>query len=178
MIRLFVAIGLPEEQRMRLASLVGGIDGARWVAEENYHVTLQFIGEVTEDTAPELIDTLDRVVSPGFDLTLEGTGHFGTGRQVRSLWAGVRRSDALDELHASVARALLQAGIEPEGRRFTPHVTLARLKGIGQSRVLPWLESTGGFLGVPFRVDRFTLFESRLGRAGPVYTPVAEFPIG
>ena len=177
MIRLFTALPLPEDLRLRLAGLGGGIEGARWVAPENLHITLRFIGEVPEDRAEDIVEALDGVGGGSFPVTLDGTGHFGTGNNARAVWVGVRRTPEIAALHERIDRALVGAGLEPEKRKYTPHVTLARLRGARTGRVRNWLEANGDFLSLPFEADRFVLFESRMGRGGSAYLPVAEFPL-
>lgn len=188
MIRLFTALGLPDDLRRRLAALQGGIDGARWVAPHNLHITLRFVGEVPEDRARDIAAALDGIRTGGFPVTVSGAGRFGSGARTRALWAGVERTDALVALHEKIDRALIGIGLPPEGRKYTPHVTLARFSG-GQSggrnrsrdasagRVLQWLEAQGGFFVPPFEVREFILYESHLGRNGADYVPLASFPL-
>ncbi len=187
MIRLFTALGLPEDLRARLAALQGGIDGARWVAPHNLHVTLRFIGEVPEDRAHDIVAALDKIRTGAFPVTVAGAGRFGTRDRTRALWAGVERTDALVALHEKIDRALIAIGLPPEGRKYTPHVTLARFGGQGggrdrsrdapAARVLRWLEAQGGFFALPFEAREFVLYESHLGRRGADYAPVATFPL-
>src|SRR3546814_639172 len=99
MIRLFTALSLPDAVRSRLAMLQSGVPGARWIRPENLHVTLRFIGEVDQHVAADLDAELARTVAPGFDLSLDGVGHFGPARKPTSLWAGIGRSEALQFLH-------------------------------------------------------------------------------
>ena len=89
MIRLFVGLALPEDVTRRLALLGGGIPGARWMDEEQLHMTLRFIGEVDGAQFDDIRLALSAVQSPAFPLTLSGMGHFGDGRKLRALWAGV-----------------------------------------------------------------------------------------
>ena len=129
MIRLFVGLELPEDVRHALAGLCGGVPGADWVAPESMHLTLRFIGDVTEADAEDAHDALMRVRAPGFDLSLHGVGHFSTGDELRALWAGVDRSEPLAQLRRNVDSALVRMGFPPEERRWRPHVTLARCGG-------------------------------------------------
>lgn len=177
MIRLFIGLEIPAELRSRMAMLARGVDAARWVAEENLHITLRFIGEVPEDRAEDLAAALDAVRASPFDVTLSGAGHFESGRRVRTLWLGIERNEAMKFLYEKVESALVRAGLEPEGRKFKPHVTLARLKDAPPSAVKGWLAANTMFKAVPFTVDRFVLFSSRLGRQGPTYTPEVVFPL-
>jgi len=177
MIRLFVAIDLPGELRQRLAMLCHGPGGANWVAPENLHLTLRFIGEVQEPEIEEIVGRLRAIHSPPFVLTLAGAGHFESRRRVRALWIGIERSPALIALQGRVEAALQRAGLAPEGRRFSPHVTLARLKSGAPAEAHRWLAANGMFRAMPFTVAGFVLYSSRLGRGGASYLPVEEFPL-
>src|SRR5262249_58011503 len=88
MIRLFTAIELPESVRLQLSLLQGGMPGARWVSSENMHLTLRFIGEVSEAVARDIDDMLADIREPSFSLALRGVGEFGRN-EGRALWAGV-----------------------------------------------------------------------------------------
>lgn len=178
MIRLFTAIELPEPLRARLAALCVGIDGARWVPPENLHLTLRFIGEIDEGVAHDVVDALDRITAPGFPLTLAGAGHFESGRKVRSLWVGIERNDALVLLQTRIESALKRAGLPPDARRFTPHVTLARLNNGAREPVARWLAANSLFRALPFTVERFALYSSFLGRSGSIYRIEETFPLG
>jgi 2'-5' RNA ligase len=177
MIRLFVALPIPDDLRARIAGLQGGIDGARWVAPENLHITLRFIGEVPEDRLEDIVAALDRVHPPSLTIEPGDTGRFGTGDKARAIWVGVRKSPEIETLHQVVDHALVRTGLPPEGRKYTPHITVARLRGARGGRVANWLEATAGFFATPFDARAFVLYESRMGRGGPVYDPVSEFPL-
>ncbi|MDA1133118.1 MAG: RNA 2',3'-cyclic phosphodiesterase, partial [Proteobacteria bacterium] len=126
MIRLFVALGLPAGVRERLALVRAPLPGARWVPPENMHVTLRFIGEVEPPLATEIDTLLSRITAPSFDISLAGLGTFGSRGRVRALWAGVEQTVPLAHLQAKIETACRRAGLPPEGRKFHPHVTLAR----------------------------------------------------
>ena len=89
MIRLFVAIPIPDQLRLRLTGLRGQVPGARWTLPENMHLTLRFVGEIDEDAADDVHDALARITADPFDVQLSGVGHFESRGQVRALWAGV-----------------------------------------------------------------------------------------
>ena len=176
MIRLFVGIELPTETRAHLSSLAIGLPGAHWVPEENLHLTLRFIGEVDEDEAHDLHDALLGIRSPAFTLEIAGTGVFETGRRPHTLWASVKKSEALVRLHGKIESALVRAGCEREDRKFKPHITLARLKGTSPERLHP-LMAAHALIREEAPIDHFTLFSSRLGGDDPVYTAEAEYPL-
>ena len=178
MIRLFVAVALPDALRRRLAMLCGGVRGARWADESNMHLTLRFIGEVGEDRVEDIVDALGRIAAPPFDLTLAGAGHFETRGRVRTLWIGIEPSPPLADLQGRIEGVLQRTGLPAEGRKFAAHIALARLDGARPEAVRDWLFANALFRAPPHRVEAFVLFQSLLGHGGAVYRPVAEFPLG
>ena len=178
MIRLFVALPLPAAIRERLTGLGGGVPGARWTEFENLHLTIRFIGEVENGLLPDIDTALAGVSAPAFDLVLDGVGQFGSGSRSRILWAGVERNDALFHLNQKVESALVRAGLPPEERRYSPHVTLARLRNSPQERIGRFIQDRGLFRAGPIPIAHFTLFESRPGRSGVVYDPLRDYPLG
>lgn len=126
--RLFVALDLPEEMKHALVRLGGGVEGARWMAAETLHITLRFIGEVGRAEAAEIDAALAAIQAPAFTLKITGVGAYGEGRETRALWAGVERAEPLLHLQRKIERVLAAAGFEPDSRKFSPHITLARLK--------------------------------------------------
>jgi 2'-5' RNA ligase len=175
MIRLFIALGLPEVLCHRLAGLQQPLPRTRWVAPEAMHVTLRFIGEVSGGTAADIDDMLARVSVPAFDLTIGGAGRFGSKGRVRALWAGVDRSAELLRLQAKIETACQRAGLPPEGRKYHPHVTLARCRDIREELVQPFLQASDGVRYGTVHVGAYVLYSSRLGHEGPVYTPEARY---
>jgi 2'-5' RNA ligase len=177
--RLFVGIELPRELRSRIALLASaGIPGARWVPPENYHVTLRFIGEAPRYLAEEIDHALAALQAPAFALTLGGIGTFVKGGRSQLLWLGVERSEKLERLQSKIETALQRCGLEPERRKFQPHVTLARLDGAAEAKLAGFVQGHNLFRADPVLVEHFTLFSSRLGKEQPVYTGEVEYPLG
>ena len=168
MLRLFSGLELPHDLRRSLGRLQCGVKGARWVAAENLHITLCFIGEVEEPLARAIDEALGRIRQPPFSLACAGVGTFGR-RPVRSLWCGVDDNGALAALQKANAAALRGAGAALERRRYSPHVTLARMKAAPAREAGKWLEANGLFRSENFLVRDFALFSSHLGQAGAVY---------
>ena len=177
MIRLFVGVGLPEDVRARLASLGAGIPGARWIPPENLHLTLRFIGDVNEDVADDIHDALDGVRTRRFELSLSGVGHFESAGQVHTMWVGVEKNPELVALRDRIESALVRIGRPPEGRRFTPHVTLCRLRDASVRRASSFLAANGLFRAGPIPVDRFTLYSSAAQGQGRLYVPEADYAL-
>lgn len=179
MMRLFVGLDLPWSLKEQLATLAwAGIDGARWVPIENYHLTLRFIGETPSYMAEEIDHALLALRARGFALTLAGLGTFSRGGKVSALWVGVARNPDLDHLRGKIETALQRIGLEPERRRFQPHVTLARLDNVAEARVAGFVAEHNLFRADPIVVDHFTLFSSRLGKEQAIYTPEVEYELG
>jgi 2'-5' RNA ligase len=175
MIRLFVGLALPDDIAGRLAVMAAGIPGARWVERRNLHLTLRFIGEVEEGVAQEIHECLGEIRAAGFDLAITGFGTFGRSK-LNALWAAVEKNSEIVHLQAKVDAALVRAGIAPEGRKFVPHVTLARLKDPPVARVQEFIAGNSPFRA-EFSVENFILFRSRLGRGGAEYEAVGEYPL-
>lgn len=166
--RLFTGIEIPAGIAEELSLLQGGLPGARWITPDNYHLTLRFIGDVDPTTARAAADILGDPVRAAFPLRLSGLGAFG-GRNPRAVFAHVAPSPPLAELQAAQERALRRLGLPPEGRKYTPHVTLARLKGVRSRAVADYLALRGGFRTEPFAVERFVLYSARESVGGGPY---------
>ncbi len=177
--RLFVGLELPWELRQRVAMLAAaGIPGARWVPAENYHVTLRFIGEAPRYLAEEIDHALAALQSPAFTLTLAGIGTFAKGGRSQMLWLGVDRTEMLERLQAKIETALQRCGLEPERRRFQPHVTLARLDGVPEGKLASFVQANNLFRSDPVEIAHFTLFSSLLGKDQPIYRAEVEYALG
>ena len=177
--RLFVGLELPWELRQRVAMLSGaGIPGARWVPMENYHVTLRFIGETQRHIAEEIDHALAAVKARGFTLTLAGIGTFAKGGRSNTLFLGIERNPQLDHLQSKIETALQRCGLEPERRRFQPHLTLARLDNAPEGKLAAFVQAHNLFRAEPVPVEHFTLFSSLLGKEQPVYTAEVEYALG
>ncbi len=177
MIRLFAGLELPEAVRAELAAMTAGVPGARWVAPDNMHVTLRFVGDVDEGVGRDVHEALATVRAPRFALALAGIGTFGSKRHPHALWVGVERAPELVHLRDKIESALVRAGLEPETRKFSPHVTLARIKEPPGPRLGEFVARHDGYRSESFVCERFTLFSSHLGRSGASYTAEAHYPL-
>jgi 2'-5' RNA ligase len=177
MLRLFVGLGMPDGVAARLSIMCAGVPGATWVEPANLHLTLRFIGEVEEQDAEEIDALLAGVEAPAFSIELAGVNTFGEGAKARSIHASVVPSAELAHLQAKIESAVVRAGRPPETRKFTPHVTLARLHKPQAPRLAAFLEGNAIFQAGPFRIDQFTLYESRLGKGSAVYIPLVDYPL-
>lgn len=172
--RLFIALRPPEPVRDRLVDAMEGLESARWADEDNLHLTLRFVGEVERPVANDLAATLARIAWPRFALRIAGVGHFDRRGRPTALWARVAPSRELEGLRQKVEAACEAAGLGREARRFTPHVTLARLAG-PSGDIGGWLARFGDLTAGPWPVEEFILYESHRGHAGVFYEPVTVF---
>ncbi|MES2173428.1 MAG: RNA 2',3'-cyclic phosphodiesterase [Pseudomonadota bacterium] len=172
--RLFVAIRPPADQRGNLLSLMDGVERARWQSDDQLHLTLRFIGEVDRHRANDIADALGAIRFAPFHVHLSGVGAFDRKGVVDTLWAGVKPRDPLAALHRKIDRTCVFVGLPPESRAYLPHVTLARFGRTG-GLIDPFLARHAALTGAPFRVDRFALFESRLGQQGATYHAIADY---
>lgn len=174
--RLFVGLDLPWTLRERLALLAGaGLSGAKWVPTANYHLTLRFIGEMPGHRAEDIDVALAGLRARRFTLTLAGVGTFSKSGRSTALWVGVERNPQLDHLHSKIETALQRCGLEPERRRFQPHVSLARLDNVADGKLVSYVQAHNLFRSEPLAVEHFTLFSSQLGKEASVYTAEVEY---
>jgi 2'-5' RNA ligase len=174
--RLFTGLELPAEIAQSLSSLRGGLPGARWIDPENYHVTLRFIGDVDDSIAREVASMLGQVRRQSFELRVEDLKSFG-GRKPRAIVATLGSGAAMMELQAEHERLMQRVGLEPEGRKYIPHVTLARLRDSSSRQVADYLSLRAPWRSPVFKVSRFVLFSSRSSIGGGPYVVEAAYPL-
>jgi RNA 2',3'-cyclic 3'-phosphodiesterase len=168
---LFVSLELPPTVAQLLVRLNPQIPGVRWLGAEQIHLTLAFLGNVEAEAADKLGGQLSGIHFNAFFLPLREIGTFpGRGRP-KVVWVGVGRGHPhLFQLHKRVTDAALAAGIEPDLRRWHPHLTLARCQNVSAQSLHCFLREHGDFDGGLVGVDSFQLKSSRSGAAGSVYT--------
>jgi 2'-5' RNA ligase len=174
--RLFVALRPPPAMRQTLIALRTGLAGARWQDDGQLHLTLRFIGEVDRPEAEDVAAALGSVDGPAPEIALAGVGAFDHRGAVHTLWAGIKRDDALKLLHDRVERALRRVGIAPDPRAFHPHISIARF-GRQAPDLTPFLASHAGLASAATPIDHMLLYESRLGTEGAHYDAVARYPL-
>jgi 2'-5' RNA ligase len=174
--RLFTGIEIPPPIAQGLSMLRGGIPGARWIDPANYHMTLRYIGDIDGATARDVMQILGGVRRRSFDLVLNRLDQFG-GRKPRAIFAGASPTPALNELQAELERLLQRIGLPAEQRKYSPHVTLARLRDSTAQQVAESLASRGPFRTPPFPVSRFVLYSSKASTGGGPYVIEAAYPL-
>jgi 2'-5' RNA ligase len=176
MLRLFVGIALPPQRKLALSTICLGLPGVKWVDPGNYHVTLRFIGEIDEGTAADIDAALATIRQRGFALTVAGLGAFGPPEKPRLLYAGLDKAPELIRLQEKIDTKLARLGLPPEGRRFTPHVTLAKAMAANPLDIARFIAAHQPLRLAEFPVDGFQLVQSHRTKAGAIYEDVAEYP--
>ncbi|MEY2482369.1 MAG: 2,3-cyclic 3-phosphodiesterase [Verrucomicrobiota bacterium] len=169
--RLFISIDPPTSVTQLLTELDPHQRGVRWLAPEQMHLTLSFLGNVPEDIEEKLKTNLSAIEWKAFFLPLTGLGAFpGKGRP-NVIWIGVGSGHPhLFQLHKRVQEAALAAGLEPDLRSFHPHVTIARCRDVSPETIRPFLKAHAGFDAGMIHVESFCLNSSELMPAGSIYT--------
>jgi RNA 2',3'-cyclic 3'-phosphodiesterase len=170
--RLFVGIPLSSEVCAELASAlrpaIDTVEGWHWVPAESWHITLQFVGNTTQEKFELIAARLAAIQSPAIPIQIDGLDFF---ERAGILFAGVSLYPEISTLHKKVTEAAAQSGFAPETRAFHPHITLARVKGKDRHPTLRALRTRLPARPEfsPFLADEFLLFESFLGPAGARY---------
>ncbi|MEO1140794.1 MAG: RNA 2',3'-cyclic phosphodiesterase [Pseudomonadota bacterium] len=166
--RLFTALEVPSTVATSLSFLQSGLPGARWIEQVDMHITLRFIGDVDPPLARELAEAFETVKLPTLELELENLDVFGKSRP-HALFAGVKRNDQLFELQSKHERICQRLGLTPESRKYTPHVTIARVRSVSTDNIAKYLSVHGGYVTPQFKLDRFSLFSARDSIGGGPY---------
>jgi 2'-5' RNA ligase len=177
--RHFIALDPPDSVRGELARLREELDGIRWSPPEQLHVTLRFLGEVPEERKAEAVRRLSEIRVEPFVLPIEGVGVFPPKGPPRVIWAGTGRGHPrLFQLRQRIDDALIAAGLDFDLRTFHAHVTLGRCGEDSARGVKGWRLRHEGFVGAPFRVDHFSLYESLLNAGAAEYRCLRRFALG
>ena len=173
--RLFIAIDFSESVSTRLQDIAFGLAGAAWVHE--YHLTLRFLGEIQTPVLKDIRHALTQVRANSFHLDLKSVGHFPPRGTPEVLWVGVSPNESLMRLNRRLEISLAKAGVPSEGRKFHPHVTLARLKN-GAIRHVGDFEVHHALFSIPeVPVEEFHLYSSRLTPEGAVHVVEESYPL-
>jgi len=178
--RLFTAIDIPDDVRENLKGLTAELIPTApldWSVEANWHITTKFAGEFSDGAAMEA--ALASVRVPAFDVEIRGLGWYPNPHQPRVFFAGVAAPEELGDLHDQTDAACGRLGIPRETKRYSPHLTLARIKT--PVPLIALREVIGDLPTIEFgkfRVRSFWLYASRMGKEGSVYRKLKEFPLG
>lgn len=179
--RFFTALPIVDDVADALKLMQGGIEGARWTAHADFHVTLTFIGEADDETLAQIDDALCGVRATAFDFSLAGTGSFAQGDWPNVLWVGVEAPPALAVLKQQIDNKFRAAGLPYETRKYSPHVTMARLRHAENADIARFMQAHNLYRSAVMRADYFTLYESlpgqKTGATDQRYVPIADYPL-
>jgi 2'-5' RNA ligase len=175
--RIFIGFDLPDAIDDHLDLVSGGIPGARWEGRERLHATLRFVGDVEGARLRDLYAALDDVEAPPMTLEIAGVGVFPPRGEAKVIWVGFADDRAVVDLQRRIERAVVRAGFEPESRKYTAHVTLARLKGASRDRVAAFIAHHSLLHTASFEVRAFLAYSSVLGPGGAKYRIERSFPL-
>lgn len=168
--RLFVAIDLPDQIKNTLSQLSDfGLSGVKWIEKEQFHLSLRFIGETDPTLSQDIVTALSKIKSPPFSLSLKGLGTFPQKKDPRVLWVGINKSEQLIRLQKKIEHQLNHLGLERERRKFSPHITLGRVKKPNPRKISSFLEHNALYSSAVFEIDRFFLYSSQLTPKGAIY---------
>lgn len=177
--RLFVALDLTEEAVLAISRICSAADRIiRWVPPSQLHLTLRFIGSVDENLFARLRQVLAGVAAEPCELLLQRVGHFPPKGDPKILWIGVALNQPLLNLRSKIDRTLATCGVDPEARRFFPHVTIARLKSVPAGEVARFIGQNRTFAVAPFTVSCFHLYSSVLTTSGATHVREQTYPLG
>ncbi|HBQ38923.1 MAG TPA: RNA 2',3'-cyclic phosphodiesterase [Candidatus Omnitrophica bacterium] len=182
--RAFLAVELPADIRRSLADLQSQLAKTRadvkWTEEENLHITMRFLGEITGPQRQGLEEMLRRAASRHHATTvqLDGLGAFPSVDSPRVLWVGIREGqEELTKIAQEIEQGVTALGLPKEDHQFSAHVTLGRVRSpkhraqlVAAMRAVTWTRPE------PFMATHLTLFQSTLTSAGARYTPLVKFP--
>lgn len=175
--RLFIAIDIPETIRRDIAGLGRSLAGSRPVPDDQLHLTLKFIGEMEGGLALDIQEKLQDVRRPRFSICLKGVGVFPPRGAPRILWAGVEPHEHIVALRNAIERTLAEIDIPREKQKFSPHLTLARLRDCPLRRLQEFLAGNALLQTPDFPVDKFHLYSSRLTKSGAIHTILRTYPL-
>jgi len=174
--RLFSGFRISQEAEDWLAGLETDLPGARWIDPGDYHVTLRFFGDVDRHVADDIVAALSAARQVSFEAQIKGLTCFG-GDRPRNLVAEIVAAPGLTDLHRIHDRAALAAGLEPDHRKYLPHVTLARLDGTRPETIARFLQSVTKAQLPKFDVGETVLFSARAGYGGGPYVAEETFSL-
>jgi 2'-5' RNA ligase len=181
-VRTFIAVDFPPVILGKIEAIVDYFKkkvpdhALKWVDTDNLHLTIKFIGEIDPGKLEQVKSILTRCLEyqNAFEIEVAGLGMYPNQRAPRVIWLGITGGDPLGRIHATLDRHLSELGIKPEGRAFTPHLTIARIrKGTDRKTAQAIGETLAQFkvdsLGT-VTIDRVHLYQSVLTPSGPIYT--------
>lgn len=183
-IRTFVALKINPEQelitQLRTFKTLFKEERINWVPEDNFHLTLRFIGNTSREQLYNLVDKLEDVAKEqaGFSFRIEGAGYFKSKGTPRVLFVKITEEEALKQLAKKVESAVTSVGFLPELKSFRPHLTFGRIKFLeNRNRFMSILDALPEKEYQQVEVSEFILYQSILRSEGPIYKPIQTFKL-
>lgn len=174
--RLFIGLDIPEKIKKTLSETPLFLKNVNPIPSSNLHLTLLFLGELSEDFIHDIHHGLLEIQANPFDLKIKGVGYFAKGKKVKILWAGLEKNNELFELQRKVKKTFSDFNLSHE-KKFMPHITLARLQNTPLQKIQPFLENNAMLKLNEFKVSEFCLFQSHLTKHGSQYEIIAHYSI-
>ena len=183
LIRCFIAIKLPETLLNDIGQYINQIKkiapDVRWVKAQNIHITLKFLGEIEKNLLQQVVEELFPLVNlvKHFELVVSGFGSFPSAKNPRVFWLGLEPDikNSLYTLYQWIDKNLESLGFNREKRRFSPHLTVGRIKKPQNFKKLYHFIERNQFPKCIFKVDKIVLMRSELNVTGAIYTPIEEY---
>jgi 2'-5' RNA ligase len=186
-LRTFIAVEISPEVRSSALRLIERLRASqakvKWIEAENLHFTLKFLGDVAAEQINDVCRAVEEAASPftPFELVTKGCGAFPSPARPRTVWLGVEEgSEPMELLVQAIERTLEQLGFAREHRRFTPHLTLGRVRegpAAGLMQLAELIAKHADFDAGSMIVDEVTVFSSTLGRGGSKYEALARIDL-
>ena len=175
--RIFIGLQFPRTICDELKNLRGGVISANWVADENYHLTLRFLGECDSNLLDDVCLALSQIRTCSFALQLQGVNHFKKKGVIKSLWVGIVKNPSLIALKTEIDAILQNLNIKNERRAFYPHVTLAKLNNPRLNEVTFFEQVNNLYCSKKILTNYLTIFESHSLKEGSIYQPLIKIPL-
>jgi len=184
MIRTFIALELPELDLKKIIEIrnnyINDYDKIKWEPINKLHLTLKFLGDTDEKIIPEINSELEKILKKYevFELAFDKFGLFTKDKKPRILWVGLKDNIKLNSLAREIDNVISQFGFEKEKRKFTPHITLLRIKDKDENFYKDFYKLTQVEIPeINFKANKITFFKSTLLKTGSVYEPIKNFYI-
>ncbi|MDZ7683132.1 MAG: RNA 2',3'-cyclic phosphodiesterase [Fodinibius sp.] len=175
--RLFIAVPISAKAKDQLVDLQQPIEGVRWEPKDKLHLTIKFLGDTASKQVRCLQQQLGTIQQAAFSLSLQGMGYFPKGKQPKVLWAGVKKSQQLIDLHHKVEKVCTGMGFDADSRPFKPHITLGRINGVPKRDMMSFINEHKQFRIPELPVHEFVLYESKLDSTGAKHSRVETFSL-
>ena len=175
--RLFIAIDIPDPVKDKICELRRNLPGVRWIVREQIHVTMRFIGDSDDVLFKQIKSSLSEIKLPTFHMEITSSGFFPNERRPSVFWLGCNENRTLSDLKDHLDLILDSCGIAPESRKFTPHITIARLKMIIEKESLKLNNIYKALFPIRFDISEFILYSSLLKSDGAEHSKECVYPL-